>query len=254
MDAADAAHPDDRNPTAPEPRLLVHADEPAMPAERKVVVEGAANGSTVELAAQMIAEIADWLPGRELHLYADGAYASLVGADLPRTVVTSRLRRDAALYEPAPPRTGKRGRPRTKGDRLPTPPELAAAATDWVDADIDLRAHLATHPAAGDAFSTPNCLVKITTGFDCPGCGGTRAFWYLMHGNVAAAARNHLVAVFAAPFLVYMYIAWAGRQAFGWTLPMLRIGPKTISVFLAVWAVFSIARNLPWAPFTWFYV
>ena len=54
-------------------------------------------------------------------------------------MVTSRLRRDAALYEPAPPRTGKRGRPRTKGDRLPTPPELAAAATDWVDADIDER-------------------------------------------------------------------------------------------------------------------
>ena len=113
---------------------------------------------------------------------------------------------------------------------------------------------LATHPASGDAFSTPNCIVKLTTGFDCPGCGGTRAFWYLMHGNVAAAARNHLVAVFAAPFLVYMYIAWAGRQAFGWNIPILRIGPKTISVFLAVWAVFSVARNLPWAPFTWFYV
>ena len=53
--------------------------------------------------------------------------------------MTSRLRRDAALYEPAPPRTGKRGRPRTKGARLPTPPELAAAATDWVEADIDSR-------------------------------------------------------------------------------------------------------------------
>lgn len=96
--------------------------------------------STVELAEQMIAEIAGWLPDRHLQLYADGAYACLVGADLPRTAVTSRLRRDAALHEPAPPRTGRRGRPRTRGDRLPTPPELAAAATDWVDADIDIRA------------------------------------------------------------------------------------------------------------------
>ncbi len=95
--------------------------------------------TTVELAAHMIGEIAGWLPGRQLHLYADGAYATLVGADLPRTVVTSRLRRDAALYEPAPPRTGRPGRPRTKGARLPTPPELAAAATDWVQADIDSR-------------------------------------------------------------------------------------------------------------------
>ena len=108
-----------------------------LPINMRVHHKGGA--TTVELAAQMIAEIADWLPGRDLHLYADGAYASLVGADLPRTVVTSRLRRDAALYEPAPPRTGKRGRPRTKGDRLPTPPELAAAATDWVEVDIDQR-------------------------------------------------------------------------------------------------------------------
>lgn len=38
-----------------------------------------------------------------------------------------------------PPRTGKRGRPRTRGDWLPTPPDLARAATDWVDAAIDVR-------------------------------------------------------------------------------------------------------------------
>jgi hypothetical protein len=37
--------------------------------------------------------------------------------------------RDAALYAPAPPRTGRRGRPAKKGTRLPTPPEQAAAAT-----------------------------------------------------------------------------------------------------------------------------
>ncbi len=69
------------------------------------------------------------LPGRALHLCGDGAYASLCGAGLPRVEVTSRMRRDAALYEAAPPRTGKRGRPRLKGERLPTPPELAAGAS-----------------------------------------------------------------------------------------------------------------------------
>jgi hypothetical protein len=100
--------------------------------------------TTVELAAQMIRQIAGWLPGRYLHLYADGAYASLVGADLPRTHVTSRIRRDAAVYEPAPPRTGKRGRPRTKGRRLPKPPALAAAATDWTEAQVDERGRTVT--------------------------------------------------------------------------------------------------------------
>ncbi|MDN5861192.1 MAG: transposase, partial [Pseudonocardia sp.] len=108
-----------------------------LPVNMRVHRKGGA--TTVALATQMIAEITDWLPERSFHLHADGAYATLVGAELPRTVVTSRLRRDAALYEPAPPRTGKRGRPRTKGERLPTPPDLAAAATDWVDAEIDER-------------------------------------------------------------------------------------------------------------------
>jgi DDE superfamily endonuclease len=97
--------------------------------------------TTVAHAVAMMREIAGWLPDRQLHLCADGAYATLAGTGLPRTQVTSRMRRDAALYEPAPPRTGRRGRPRTKGDRLPTPPELAARARpkDWQKVTVDLR-------------------------------------------------------------------------------------------------------------------
>ena len=97
--------------------------------------------TTVAHAAAMIREIAGWLPDRELHLCADGAYATLVGADLPRTQVTSRMRRDAALFQGAPPPTGKRGRPRTKGERLPTPPDLAAQAhpQQWKKVRLELR-------------------------------------------------------------------------------------------------------------------
>jgi len=58
-------------------------------------------------------------------LCADGAYASLARRGLPRTTLTSRMRRDAALYEAAPPRTGKPGRPRKKGKRLDAPEEMA---------------------------------------------------------------------------------------------------------------------------------
>ncbi|MCY7400147.1 MAG: transposase [Nocardioides sp.] len=97
--------------------------------------------TTVEHAAAMIAELAAWLPERCFHLCADGAYASLCGAELPRTEVTSRIRRDAALFEHAPPRTRKRGRPRTKGERLPAPPELAnaAPANHWHHVQVDVR-------------------------------------------------------------------------------------------------------------------
>ncbi len=74
------------------------------------------------------------------------------------------------------------------------------------------RLHAGQQPdRSADADAAPSCLLKLTTGFTCPGCGGTRAAWYLLHGDLGAAARHHLLFVFAVPFLIYMYVAWAGR-------------------------------------------
>ncbi len=75
-------------------------------------------------------------------LIADGAYASLLRYDLPRAVVISRLRRDAALNDLAPPRTGRPGRPRTRGDRLPKPPELAKQVTNWTSVKVCVRGQM----------------------------------------------------------------------------------------------------------------
>ena len=69
---------------------------------------------------------------------ADRAYASLKLLDRcrrlrkPITFIT-RLRLDAAIYEPAPPRCpGQIGRPRLKGERLPNLSEVAEDAnTVW---------------------------------------------------------------------------------------------------------------------------
>jgi hypothetical protein len=113
---------------------------------------------------------------------------------------------------------------------------------------------LASHPAQADAGAAPTCLLKLTTGFCCPGCGGTRAAWYLLHGDVPAAARHHAIFTFAVPFLLYMYVAWAGKRLFGWRLPQLTISPRVMIAFISVWGVWSVLRNLPWAPFTAFYV
>jgi len=86
---------------------------------------------------QMIRQLRRWLPGRTLVVVADSSYAVL---DLlacaarmiePVTIVT-RLRLDAALYDPAPVRKpGTNGRPRKKGARQST---LAQRLTDPVTA------------------------------------------------------------------------------------------------------------------------
>ncbi|WP_405094892.1 DUF2752 domain-containing protein [Micromonospora sp. NBC_01412] len=113
---------------------------------------------------------------------------------------------------------------------------------------------LLSDPTRAAPDAAPSCLLKLTTGLDCPGCGGTRALWYVLHGDVPAAARHHFLFVFALPFLTYLFVAWAGKQAFGWRLPEPQISSKLIGGFLALWLVFSVARNLPWAPFTSLYV
>lgn len=92
-----------------------------------------------ESAAEMIAELAGWLPGRRFALAADGAYACLAGAELPRCSLTSRMRRDAALFEAAPPRTGRRGRPRKRGQRLATPVGIAQSGVGWAQVTVNLR-------------------------------------------------------------------------------------------------------------------
>jgi hypothetical protein len=76
------------------------------------------------------------MPERALVLVADSSFAALeLLASLVRQDVTcvTRLRLDAALYTPAPPRQPKTpGRPRTKGARLPTLAKvLADRATPW---------------------------------------------------------------------------------------------------------------------------
>ncbi|MFF7646863.1 transposase [Streptomyces canus] len=81
----------------------------------------------VELAASMIRFLAACHWGRRIDVVADAAYHGKALRDLPVSVTfTTRLPSHAVLYRLAPPPTGRRGRPRLKGDRLGTPAELAA--------------------------------------------------------------------------------------------------------------------------------
>jgi hypothetical protein len=101
-----------------------------LPVLAKLVVKSTTTSSSrLYLAAVMIRTLAEALPGRSIHGVGDAAYS---GKDLgglgDRITWTTRLRADAALYDLPPQRTGKRGRPKVKGDRLPGLKILAARA------------------------------------------------------------------------------------------------------------------------------
>ena len=90
---------------------------------------GKGTPSPVRLAGEMISVLRQQFPERTIHGVGDAAYHGKVLL-VENTTFTTRLPVNAVLYAPAPPRTGKRGRPRLKGQRLGIPAELATTA-DW---------------------------------------------------------------------------------------------------------------------------
>ena len=101
-----------------------------LPVTARLVRKGTAAASRLHLAVESVSKIAAALPGRTVHGVGDAAYAGKELCDLPENVTwTTRARKDADLYELAPPRTGRRGRPRLKGDKLPKLEQIAAGLT-----------------------------------------------------------------------------------------------------------------------------
>jgi hypothetical protein len=88
---------------------------------------GKATTSPVELAAVLLALIIAAFPDRDVHGVGDAAYH---GKPLlvPGVTWTTRLPANACLFDTAPPRTGRRGRPALKGRKLGRPAALATAA------------------------------------------------------------------------------------------------------------------------------
>jgi hypothetical protein len=115
------------------------------PSERYAEERGKHHKKITDWARQTLLLVRRWWPEREIVAVADSAYASLrllasCRRFLPKPVTfITRLRLDAALYDPAPPRrAGQMGRPRLKGERLPTLSVVAEdPSTAWAPITVD---------------------------------------------------------------------------------------------------------------------
>lgn len=103
---------------------------PLCPSERYYEGYGRAHRPLTERARQALRIVQRWLPARKIVVVADSSFAALelLSAVTSSTLsVVTRLRLDAALYEPAAkPKPSQPGRPRKKGKRLPTLAQVAA--------------------------------------------------------------------------------------------------------------------------------
>ena|SRR5580765_5322598 len=96
----------------------------------------------------------------------------------------------------------------------------------------------------------PVCPLYSLTGFACPGCGLTRGFHALFHGDVLTALDfNALIPVWTVIF-GYVFVSLLLLAVRGKGLPMWPTWPRFLWTFMIVLLVFGVLRNLPIYPFS----
>jgi len=99
----------------------------------------------------------------------------------------------------------------------------------------------------------PVCPLLNLTGFACPGCGLTRGFHALFHGDLAAAMDyNALIPVFILVFGL-VAVSLASLAVRGKSLIRLEDSPKLLIGLFVLLVGFGVLRNLPFYPFTFLY-
>jgi hypothetical protein len=113
------------------------------PSERYYAQRGGPHKKLTERAAQVIRLVSRWLSERQLVFVADSSFATFellaLASGLRNCSLVRRLRMDAQVWDEAPPRKpGQTGRPRLKGERLPSPQQvLDDSKTKWKKIDIE---------------------------------------------------------------------------------------------------------------------
>lgn len=96
----------------------------------------------------------------------------------------------------------------------------------------------------------PVCPLYTLTGFACPGCGLTRGFHALFHGDVVMAWDfNALIPVWLVIF-GYVWISLVLLAVRGKGLPMWPTKPTFLWAFMIVLLLFGVVRNIPLWPLT----
>jgi len=114
--------------------------------------------STVSCAAALVSLLATAFPGRRIDVVADAHYHGPALRSLPANVTwTTRLPRNAVLYQLAPPRVRKPGRPPRKGSRLGTWAEIATSAA-WTRAAVHIYGRDTAEDLAGVTCLWYGCL------------------------------------------------------------------------------------------------
>lgn len=90
----------------------------------------------------------------------------------------------------------------------------------------------------------PVCPLLRYTGVYCPGCGGLRSAYAVVHGDLGAALGFNALAVAGYAAFAVFWVVWFSRTVRGrpFAVPL---KPAYVWGVAAVVTVFTIVRNLP---------
>lgn len=103
-------------------------------------------------------------------------------------------------------------------------------------------------PAKSSIF--PACPMFSLTGYACPGCGLTRGFHALFHGDIITAVDFNLLVPVWAIIFAYVVVSLLLVAIRGKGLPMWVTHPAFMWTFLAIMLLFGVLRNIPVYPLT----
>ena len=141
-----------------------------------------------------------------------------------------------------------RAEPQSAPPKITAPPSLAFfTVVVLMAAALGSGAILFFFDPAKHGFY-PICLFHALTGWNCPGCGATRAAYQLLHGHLLRALHDNELFVLALAALTaqsaWLVMKKIRNQPVAFVVP-----PNMLWALLVIALVFTGLRNLP--AFAW---
>lgn len=96
----------------------------------------------------------------------------------------------------------------------------------------------------------PVCPLFAATGLNCPGCGLTRGFHAIFHGDFLGALHYNAMLPIYLFVGIYLLIALFLIVIRGRGLSFQIFKPQLLWLFMTVLLIFGVVRNFPFYPFT----
>src|SRR5215510_16110545 len=104
--------------------------------------------------------------------------------------------------------------------------QLAAAATIWIGLAAISVFLFFFNPSSPANQWFPKCPFRMITGFQCPGCGSTRAFYQLLHLHPIAAFKFNPLLMLTLPFVVFLFLRFTKEDIVGKPARPFTFSPK----------------------------